>query len=1152
MHIVSHRLALLAALFAVLSLPPAGEAAAGKLRRHGLYDVRVAHPVAARAAGARIQGARRRLARRLGRQGVEQVDPRTGSLRALARLDGTLSGPSEEGPVAVAQRYLRDHAAALGLTDADLATLHREGRTTTDGLSVLRWRQVVDGIPTFDSGVSVAVDRFGRVINVTGDPAHGLGLTDITPSISAAAALRVLQSTVGGDRPNGYHASLVDFAGGADDRLAWSLDYKVPGGSLYHAAVDANDGRLLYRANETFSDSSASVFPYYPGAANGGTAGTVNLAPWLVASPTELTGNNASVFSDVNDNDTEDGGEAIPSSGGGNFTYPFTDFTPAAVGGCSSSALCSWNHNTSTSWQTNRKQNGTQVFYFVNTFHDHLAAAPISFTASSGAFEGADKLIAQNDDGAGIQDSNHLDNANMSTPPDGQSPTMQMYLFDHGVDSGVFRDVNGGDDAAVVYHEYTHGLSNRLVVDSGGAGALDAAQAGAMGEAWSDWYAMDYLNDIGLQPDTATVGDVNLGSYTDATANSIRTQPIDCTVGTASANCPGTATAGSGGYTYGDLGEVCDCGSGGAAIPEVHADGEIWGETLWDLRAALITNLGSTTAGSQAAEALITGGMRLSPPEPSFLDARNAILQADTAGTSVTSPGQFHSLIWSVFANRGMGFFAAALDAADTTPVEDFSTPPTGATGTISGRVIDSVTGLPRSVTVGLGGHNTNTSFAEFLGATTASDGTFTVANVPEHTYSSFIVPTTGGYDRAVATNVTVTGGSNTALPTFATRRDWAATSGGATFTHVGTDYSGFGCGPSGAIDQQESTGWSDDKKGLAPFPSITVQLPRAITVSSFEIEPEGVCGDTDNSALASYKIETSPDGTTFTQAATGTFSGTNDGHMNSVAPTAGSAGVQYVRLSLLTSQGTSNFVDIAEFAVYSGASSNVLPSGTLLVSPATSTAGETLTFDATGITDPDSAITAYHWDFNGDGTVDSTTTTPTTTTTISTPGSYTGKVTVDDFVGGNFTATRAFTVNAPPTNTGGGTSGTGGGTDSGGTSGTGGGGGSVTHAKPTIALFGTQPKSSRRIVVACAVACAGTAKLVASRSVAKSLKLKSTTFGSRSFKRAGSFSVTLTKAVLKALRRHHRHSVKLSLRVSAKDADGLTGSLTRTVTLRI
>ena len=53
----------------------------------------------------------------------------------------------------------------------------------------------------------------------------------------------------------------------------------------------------------------------------------------------------------------------------------------------------------------------------------------------------------------------------------------------------------------------------------------------------------------------------------------------------------------------------------------MHGDGEIWAQTLWDLRAC--------DRVGRRARALITQGMRLSPPEPSFLDMRNAILQAD-------------------------------------------------------------------------------------------------------------------------------------------------------------------------------------------------------------------------------------------------------------------------------------------------------------------------------------------------------------------------------------------------------------------------------------------------------------------------------------------------------------------------------------------
>src|SRR5204862_1405366 len=119
-----------------------------------------------------------------------------------------------------------------------------------------------------------------------------------------------------------------------------------------------------------------------------------------------------------------------------------------------------------------------------------------------------------------------------------------------------------------------------------------------------------FLNNEGFKPDTATVGDVVIGAVT--FAGVLRTQPVDCPVG-ANAACPGTNGAGPGGYTYGDFGDI-------AGGPEVHSDGEIWLETLWQIRQAL---------GPAVAEALVTRGMELSPPGPSYLDMRNAILQAD-------------------------------------------------------------------------------------------------------------------------------------------------------------------------------------------------------------------------------------------------------------------------------------------------------------------------------------------------------------------------------------------------------------------------------------------------------------------------------------------------------------------------------------------
>src|SRR5262249_34145576 len=149
--------------------------------------------------------------------------------------------------------------------------------------------------------------------------------------------------------------------------------------------------------------------------------------------------------------------------------------------------------------------------------------------------------------------------------------------------------------------------------------ALDFGQAGAMGEGWSDWYSLDFAEREGLMVDDPDViGDVNEGANTDSTSDQrpdghlTRTQGIDCPVGGGSPDrrtrCPGGTETGAGGYTYGDYAKV-------SGFPEFHADGEIWGETLWDLRRALIEHVGSHDEGARLAEQLVTEGLRLTPPQ---------------------------------------------------------------------------------------------------------------------------------------------------------------------------------------------------------------------------------------------------------------------------------------------------------------------------------------------------------------------------------------------------------------------------------------------------------------------------------------------------------------------------------------------------------
>ena len=107
--------------------------------------------------------------------------------------------------------------------------------------------------------------------------------------------------------------------------------------------------------------------------------------------------------------------------------------TTDSTQGCTTSRPCTWDKSVPFSWQANMAQNAAQVMYYLNKYHDHLASSPYGFTAAAGNFEGTDRVLGQAMDGAnsdnGLPDKFHFNNANMGTPPDGETPTMQMYLF---------------------------------------------------------------------------------------------------------------------------------------------------------------------------------------------------------------------------------------------------------------------------------------------------------------------------------------------------------------------------------------------------------------------------------------------------------------------------------------------------------------------------------------------------------------------------------------------------------------------------------------------------------------------------------------------------------------------------------------------------
>ncbi len=168
--------------------------------------------------------------------------------------------------------------------------------------------------------------------------------------------------------------------------------------------------------------------------------------------------------------------------------------------------------------------------------------------------------------------------------------------------------VDGDLDSDIVYHEYGHGLTWRMI------GSMSGPFAGAIGEGASDVLAFT-LN-----------GDDIIGEYSYSDANGIRRAPYD------------TYLADTG-NTYIDV-----------TGAEVHDDGEIYAAAMWRVRTLYLN------AGLSSDDLLydFVQGMNYTPSAPAFENMRDGMLQALATRTPAPEPTRA-CLIWNGFAKYGIG-----------------------------------------------------------------------------------------------------------------------------------------------------------------------------------------------------------------------------------------------------------------------------------------------------------------------------------------------------------------------------------------------------------------------------------------------------------------------------------------------------------------
>ena len=241
---------------------------------------------------------------------------------------------------------------------------------------------------------------------------------------------------------------------------------------------------------------------------------------------------------------------------------------------------------------------------------------------------------------------------------------------------------DGVFDTTMILHEYTHLLTQRLV--GGGVGiSTSAEQPQALDEGWADFYALALLSEA----DDSLDGTYQFAGFASRRYADI---PYDENYYFGFRAYPYSTDMFKDPMTLKDfeVEENTDPHPGiplsalyapvspsGFRINETHTYAMIWASALWDARVNLIKKHGFADGNWLMLE-LTTDAMKLGPANPSFLQARDAVLLANL----YTNASRDQLELWTAFAKRGMGYSAVVAEPpiSGDPPIvtESFSIPP--------------------------------------------------------------------------------------------------------------------------------------------------------------------------------------------------------------------------------------------------------------------------------------------------------------------------------------------------------------------------------------------------------------------------------------------------------------------------------------------
>jgi hypothetical protein len=627
----------------------------------------------------------------------------------------SLAGPTGVARAESLRNFVRENNGLVGLNDpqADSLKVTADYMNPSGNMGFAHLEQRINGVPVFRGEIKAGFRKDGSLFRVVNNLAPGLDYSGVSkdfgePLDAVKAAARYISydlqapdvvmnaaasdglKTVFGEGDWATTAEKMYFPieyGVA--RPAWRVLIWQPV-NAYYVIVDAETGTMLWRKNITQDQTQSATYEVYINP-NSMVNSADSPAP-LKPGPTDptlgtqgalITRTNVSLIGNEGDLSFNNNGWITDGANGG---AGFTDGNnvqagvdlvapngvDAPVSGVSRAFSSAWNPppgnpGPGDDVTTQQARDGAviQMFYVMNRYHDALYK--LGFTEKAGNFQqdnfgrgglGADRISAEG------QDSSGTNNANFSTPADGGRGRMQMYRF-----TGTTPQRDGTTDVDIIFHEATHGTSNRLHGNSSG---LSTNLSGAMGEGWSDFYAFALLSSP-TDPVNAVYaggGYVLLGGFGVIGSQNyyygIRRFPkavISFTGGPN--NRPHNP------LTFADIDSTQANTTDGAfpamagphistSADQVHAAGEVWSSALWEVRALMIQRLGGA-AGNLRALQVVTDGMKLAPLGPDFLDERDAIIAAAAAASAAPEASADVQDVWEGFRRRGMGFSAAII-----------------------------------------------------------------------------------------------------------------------------------------------------------------------------------------------------------------------------------------------------------------------------------------------------------------------------------------------------------------------------------------------------------------------------------------------------------------------------------------------------------